>query len=276
VKRVFGVFTIILLAAGIGGAALDPAVAGKVVVSKAVRKTDVNLAECLRVASGGIAASKESCPGFIREGLPGLIDLCSGARSELKPADVPVLWSLDVDADGRPEYLIDLTENYRCNGAPSALSCGSLGCPSLLYAKQDGGWKALANVSAEDVPGIEVLAAPAGEREGTLRGGCVGARPCDELTLYSWQGAGYEPSAIEARGHFVDLVPGELWNLVEDTPVLASPAAGSKALGRYTAGTEVVLRGAARDAPAYRYISPCNSCESGFVPAGALRKEEAR
>jgi hypothetical protein len=252
--------------------ARDPAAAERV-VSTAVRKTDVDLAECVRVSRDEAGEDQERCPGFISEALPGVIGQCSGAGGELRPVDVPEIWSLDVDADGEPEYLIDFTGNYYCDGAPSVLSCGSLGCPSLLYAKRDDAWKVLAYVSGEDVPGIEVLAAPAGAREGTLRGGCAGARPCGERTMYTWQGAGYEASAVEARGHRVDLAPGGLWTLMEDTPVLAAPAAGAKVLGRYASGTEVVLRGKARDAHAYRYISPCNSCESGFVPAGSLRKE---
>lgn len=232
--------------------------------------TDIDLATCLRQARGEKTAS--TCPGYLLGGLREAIDTCAGVGGRLEAAPQSDVWSLDVDADGQAEVMLDLTQNYFCDGAASVFSCGSLGCPVALYAKRDGGWVTLGAVSSFDAPKMEVMAPPAGTGYGTLRGGCAGERPCDQLTHYTWKGAYYDSSAIEARGHWVDVDPGGLWTLTEDTAVLAAPAKGAEVIDYYSAGTVVAVIGNARDAD-WRYVSPCNACASGFVETGVLRKD---
>ena len=59
------------------------------------------------------------------------------------------------------------------------------------------------------------------------------------------------------------------------TTVLAAPSAGARDVGQYDAGIEVAIIGTAERAD-YYYVSPCNACESGFVPKSAVdvRPEE--
>lgn len=232
--------------------------------------TDIDLAACLRQARGEQTGS--ACPGYLLAGLPAMVEECAGAGGRLQPVEQSDAWSLDVDADGQAEILVDATQNFGCAGAASYFSCGSLGCPVMLYAKDQAGWTTLGSVNASDAPGIEVLPAPAGARYGTLRGGCAGERPCAELTHYTWQGSQYERTGIEANGFWVDVAPGGLWTLAVDAAVRAAPAAEGAVIERYPAGTVVAVIGNARDG-GYRYVSPCNACASGFVENAALRRE---
>jgi hypothetical protein len=232
--------------------------------------TDIDLAACLRRARG--EQTGPACPGYLLTGLPAMIEECASVGGRLQPVEQSDAWSLDVDADGQAEILIDATQNFGCVGAASYFSCGSLGCPVTLYAREQGGWKVLGSVTTSDAPGIEVLPAPSGTRYRTLRGGCAGDRPCDDLTHYTWQGTSYAATQIEARGHWVDVAPTGLWTLAVDAAVLAAPAAEATVIERYPAGTVVAVIGNARDAD-YRYVSPCNACASGFVESAALRKE---
>jgi len=242
------------------------------VVSTAVLMADVDLAACLAAARDEPGATGVDCSGFILLALGDAIERCSGIGGDLAPMTSPVIWSLDVDADGTAEVLFDVTRNYSCYGAPSALSCGSLGCPTFLYARQGDAWAVLGHMNTGDARGAEVLAATEGTRFGTLRGGCSGERPCDELTLYTWDGSSYQRTAIDVRGHRVSVAPGGLWTLTQDAPVLAMPAAAADVLSDYPAGTQMVVLGDARDAP-YRYVSPCNDCQRGFVATDALTRE---
>ncbi len=237
--------------------------------SVALSLSEVDLAACLAV---GAAAPAGECPGYLASEVAGLVETCAGVGGRLEAVPGAQAWSLDVDADGVAEILIDVTQAFGCVGAASVFSCGSLGCPVSLYAKDDGDWRIIGAVNASDAPGIEVLPAPPGTRYRTLRGGCVGERPCDELTHYTWQESRYEWSTIEARGHWVDVAPGGLWTLTADTAVLVAPAKGAAVVERYPAGTVVAVIGNARDAD-WRYVSPCNACANGFVESGALRRE---
>jgi hypothetical protein len=233
--------------------------------------TDIDLAACLRQARGETTAS--TCPGYLLAGLPTMIEECAGVGGRLQAMEQSDAWSLDVDADGQAEILIDATQNFGCVGAASYFSCGSLGCPVTLYAKEKGGWQTLGSVTASDAPGIEVLPAPAGTRYRTLRGGCVGERPCDDLTHYTWQGESYAPTQIEAHGYWVDFAPEGLWTLTADVALREAPDEAGAVIERYPAGTVVAIIGKARDAD-WRYVSPCNACASGFVETGVLQKAE--
>jgi hypothetical protein len=231
----------------------------------------VNLPNCLGIARGTIAPSEAVCPGFISAGLGDLIGACAEVGSSLRPGERPSLLSLDVNGDGTIELLYDATQNYYCEGAPSALTCGSLGCPVSLFEQRDGRWISIGVLSAGDVDGAEVLVPAAGERYGAIRGGCAGDRPCDELTYYRWNGNAYAATEIHARGHWVDVTGEGLWTLVTDVAVLAGPASDAAVLERYPAGTDVVVIGDARGT-AFKYVSPCRACASGFVEPTALRR----
>ena len=228
------------------------------------------LAECLAEQSSETEAATSVCPSFILLALDYMVQECAAAAGKLQPATEPEAWILDVDDDGNSEMLVDLASNYLCYGAPSVFSCGSLGCPYFLYSPRGDGWTEIAAISAEDAPKIEVLAGTKGE-PAVLRGGCVGERPCDELTHYQWNGAIYERAWIEFRGTPVDVVAGGLWTLTQDAPVVSAPKKGAAVIDEYPAETAMVVLGNARGAP-YSYVSPCNACRRGFVETALLVK----
>ena len=238
--------------------------------SIAVLKKDIDLTGCLAEESEDTATAG-SCPTYILQSLDYMIQECSRVGGELEPLPDSAAWSLDVDGDGDSEILLDLTQNFTCQGAPTVFSCGSLGCPYFLYIRDGDDWNELGAINADDAPGIEVLHSKAKDIPATLRGGCSGQRPCSELTFYTWNGNAYDRSLIEYRGHKVDVAPGGLWTLTRDAPVLAAPANDAAVLDEYPAGTTVVVIGAARSAP-YKFVSPCNACRRGFVDAEALKK----
>ena len=181
-------------------------------VSAAVLKKDINLAGCLNEESED-AATAGSCPTYILQSLDYMIQECSRVGGELQPLPESAAWSLDVNSDGNAEVLLDLTQNFTCQGAPSVFSCGSLGCPYFLYIQDGDDWNELGAISADDAPGIEVLTSKAKDIPATLRGGCTGQRPCSELTQYTWNGTAYDRSLILFRGFKVDVAPGGLWTL---------------------------------------------------------------
>ncbi len=247
-----------------------PAEVSDLAAVPAVLKQNANFAACLAEESPDPDAALSSCPTYVLQSLDFMSGECSRVGGILQAMPEASIWSLDVDADSRAEVLIDLTQNFTCYGAPSVFSCGSLGCPYFLYAQRGDAWVELGAVNADDAPGIEVLGATAGT-PATLRGGCVGERPCSELTYYVWKGNAYERSWIEYRGQIVDVVPSGLWTLTRAAPVLTAPSKDGQVIDEYPAGTAVVVIGAAREA-AYKYVSPCNACRRGFVEAAVLKK----
>lgn len=236
----------------------------------AVLRKDIDLAACLVEESPDPDTALNECPTYVLQSLDYMIGECSAAGGALQPMPEASVWSLDVDADGKAEVLVDLTQNFTCYGAPSVYSCGSLGCPYFLYTQRGKAWVELGAVNADDAPAIEVLDTTAGT-PATLRGGCLGERPCSEMTHYAWKGHAYQRSWIEYRGHIVDVVPGGLWTLTRDAPVLTDPSRKGQTIEEYPAGTTVVVMGAAREAP-YKYVSPCNGCRRGFVDAAVLER----
>lgn len=241
------------------------------VVARASQGDAPDWLACLAVVDGTRPDNGPGCPGFVTAALQEMIATCTSVGGRLQPIERAPLQSLDVNGDGRLEFLFDATQSYYCDGAASVFSCGSLGCPVALVAADGSQWRAIGALSARAATATEVLAPAPGQTYGTLRGGCAGVTPCDTWTYYDWTGTGYEATMIEARGHRVDIAPGGLWTLVEETAVLAEPVPGAAILERYAAGTSVVRIGDARDAP-YVYVSPCNACDSGFVAPAALRK----
>ncbi len=99
----------------------------------------------------------------------------------------------------------------------------------------------------------------------------MGERPCSEFTFYKWKGGAYERTWIEYRGNIVDVVPGELWKLAREAPVLTAPSKAGQPIDTYPPGTAVVVIGTSRTGP-YKYVSPCNSCRRGFVEATLLTR----
>lgn len=253
--------------------ASDPAVAAtQGAGKKAVAAHDLDLAACLSEQEPAAEEALGACPTYVLQSLDYMQQECSTVGGQLQANPVSELWKLDVDADGSSEVVIDLNENFTCYGAPSVFGCGSLGCPYFLYDQRaDSSWFELGAINADDAPGIEVLPGEPG-KFATLRGGCVGERPCSEFTYYTWNGKAYDRSWIEIRGHIVDVVPGHLWTLAKDSGVLVAPEMGSQVLDDYPAGTAMLVIGTAREGP-YKYVSPCNACRRGFVETALLKKE---
>jgi hypothetical protein len=249
---------------------VDPPVTSEAPISRAVPFTGVDLTACLRTVSTA-TPSEALCPAFISEGLAEMTATCSGVGGRLAAGERPSLWSLDVNGDGRDEFLYDATDNFSCEGAASVFSCGSLGCPVSLFEQRGTAWFAIGAMRASDVPAAEVLPPAPGEPRGTLRSGCVGDRPCDERVYYRWNGRAYEDAWIDVRGRWVDIANDGLWTMVGDAAILAAPSPDAAVLARYPQGTEVVVLGQARDSQ-YKYVSPCNACQNGFIDPAALRK----
>ena len=196
---------------------------------------------------------------------------CTGSGGTLVARQPSKAWSLDVDGDASAEVLVDLIGNFDCEGVPGVFACGSTGCPFLLYKKREETWVELGAINADDAPAIEVLPAEEG-KFAPLRGGCLGQQPCSEYTYYEWNGREYARTWIDFKGHAVDVAPGDLMTLTQDSAVLDGPG-GRKAqvLDEYPAGTAVIVIGKARDAP-YTFVSPCNACRRGFVETALLAK----
>jgi hypothetical protein len=236
----------------------------------AVKTKRLDFASCFAEDLTDEAAKSSRCPSFALLALDYMSTACSAVGGTLKPLAESIAWSLDVDGDASAEMLVDLTENLDCAGAPGVFSCGSLGCPFLLYKKREDTWIELGAINADDAPGIEVLPTAEGSYA-TLRGGCGGQQPCSEYTHYEWNGSAYERTWIDFKGHPVDFAPGGLMTLTQDAPVLDAPDKKGQVLGEYSVGTTVVVIGSARDAP-YAFVSPCNACRRGFVETALLKQ----
>ncbi len=226
------------------------------------------LATCLEEQTTQAEVQNSECPTYILLALDSMMQMCVAAGGSLQPMENQESWALDVNGDGQSEVLVDLNKNYICYGAPSVLSCGSLGCPYFLYSRRGDAWFEMGAINADDAPKIELLASKPGEYA-TLRGGCLGERPCSELTHYEWKGNDYERTWINYRGSVVDVLPGGLWTLTRDAPVRTAPNRTAPVLDEYPAGTTVLVIGSARTGP-YQFVSPCNACRRGFVETALL------
>lgn len=236
----------------------------------AVRTKRLDFASCFAEDLTDEAAKSSRCPSFALLALDYMNQECSAAGGALKPLAQSIAWSLDVDGDASAEMLVDLSENIDCEGAPGVFSCGSLGCPFMLYKRRGDTWIELGAINADDAPGIEVLPSAEGSYA-SLRGGCTGLQPCSEYTHYEWNGSAYTRNWIDFKGHPVDVAPGGLMTLTQNAPVLDAPKKRAQALDEYPVGTTVVVIGNARDAP-YLFVSPCNACRRGFVETAVLKK----
>lgn len=239
--------------------------------SVAMLTRNLPLAACLAEQTSETEVAQSECPTYVLLALDSMIQMCAAAGGTIQPAEEPEAWALDVNSDGQSEVLVDINENFICYGAPSVFSCGSLGCPFFLYTPRGDAWVEMGAINADDAPKLELLAAKSGEYA-TLRGGCLGERPCSELTHYEWKGSSYERTWINYRGNVVDVLPGGLWTLTRDASVRTAPNRTAPVLDEYPEGTTVVVLGSARTGP-YQLVSPCNACRRGFVETALLRQD---
>jgi hypothetical protein len=232
----------------------------------------ISIAQCLDSIATGTARDEVQCPAFLIEPLKQARQTCADAGGKLVAAATPDVWTIDVNGDGVPEYVFEYDGNVSCEGAWSVFDCGSLGCAKGLYQKHDGAWQAVAEIWADAPEAIEVQGTPADAGNRDLRVGCTGADPCTEYWYFQWNGRQYERTYLEARGHRVEFEKSihGLYGLVGETDVLAAPSADSAPIGHYGSDTEVEIVGTASGAD-YYYVSPCNACDSGFVPKAAVR-----
>jgi hypothetical protein len=236
-----------------------------------VLAADLDLKRCVAAVDADAASAARECHGFLRGPLVGAREACRSAGGTLEPAAVPNVWALDVHGDGRNEYAFDYDGIAVCTGAASAFSCGSLGCPKELYEERGGAWAQLGEVYADSADALEVLAA-AHDGYHDLRVGCGAVEPCNERWHYVWRADHYERDEVEARGYRVGFAESEhgLRAADGDLAVLAAPKRDAAVLEVYPPRTELAIVGTVVGAD-YYYVSPCNACESGFVPVSALQ-----
>src|SRR5262245_39173336 len=109
----------------------------------------LDFAACL----GDEEAQSTRCPSFALLSLDYLTGQCTGSGGKLKARMPSEAWSLDVDGDASAEVLVDLVNNFECEGVPGAFACGSTGCPFLLEKKRGESWVELGAINADDGPG---------------------------------------------------------------------------------------------------------------------------
>jgi hypothetical protein len=252
-------------------ASRDAAKAAGPAGAPATRTTRLDFASCLAEDVADDEARATRCPSFALLSLDYMSAQCSTSGGTLTARQPSEAWSLDVDGDASAEVLVDLIGNFDCQGVPGVFACGSTGCPFLLYKKRGETWAELGAINADDAPGIEVLPADEG-KYATLRGGCLGQQPCSEYTYYEWNGSEYARTWIDFKGHAVDVAPGGIMTLTQDSAVYDAPG-GRKAqvLDEYPVGTAMIVIGTARGAP-WSFVSPCNACRRGFVESALLTK----
>lgn len=226
------------------------------VVAAPVRAVGVSMRACFGPPS-------PACPSPLVDAARSAERVCRDAGGMLGPTSNAEVWTVDVDADGRREYLFDITAGVFCDGAPGALSCGSLGCPFGLYQRRSNGWRSIGSIDAPDPRVVGVTAS------GDLRVDCADPGECVEQRFYERAGEHFELSHLMVRGHRVAVTgsPHGLRALSHAADLLDVPAAGGERLGRYPAGTLVAIIGSA---DGYYYVSPCNACRSGFVEEAAM------
>jgi hypothetical protein len=237
----------------------------------ATRTSRLDFASCLAEDVADDEARATRCPSFALLSLDYMNGRCTASGGTLKARQPSEAWSLDVDGDASAEVLVDLIGNFDCEGAPGLFACGSTGCPFLLYKKRGETWVELGAIGADEAPAIEVLPAEEG-KYASLRGGCLGQQPCSEYAYYEWNGTAYERIWIDFKGNAVDVVPGGIMTLTQDSAVFDAPGGKrAQALDEYPIGTAMIVIGTARVAP-YSFVSPCNGCRRGFVETALLAK----
>jgi hypothetical protein len=228
----------------------------------------ISPAHCVESIERGVAADPVRCPAPLRAELEGARGVCREAGGTLEGLPEGDAWGVDVNGDGRQEIAFELEGNVACRDAWSIFSCGSLGCARTLYELRAGQWQPIAALFANGPERVEV-GAPSRDGYGTLT--ICTQDPCVERWFCEWSGSVYERTRVEVGGVRVAFAEhsGELRPLLAASVVLAAPSAGAAEVGRYEAGFDVAIIGTAETAD-YYYVSPCNACESGFVPTAAV------
>jgi hypothetical protein len=233
--------------------------------------TELSPAHCIESIESAATPDSARCPAFLFESVTSARDVCREVEGKLIADPTGEIWALDVNDDERPEYAFEYGGIVGCEGAYSIFSCGSLGCPKILYGQRGDAWRPIGEFYAYAMEQLEILDTESGGYR-TLRIGCGGTEPCAEYWFNEWTGDAYERTRIEVRGFGVDFensIHG-LHPLVAETAILATPTADAAVIARYEAGWDVAIVGTAQDAD-YYYVSACNACESGFVAKSAVR-----
>lgn len=248
--------------------ALIAAAGGEAQPARATLMTSVSPAHCVQAQNAGTGADLIRCPRPLRAAVEEATRVCREAGGTLSGTQEGNVWSIDVDGDERQELLFELDGNVQCEGAYSVFSCGSLGCPKALYELRDGQWTVIGSIYAS-VPEELTLAATAADGHRTLE--VCAKENCIERWFYEWLGTAYDATRLEVRGAPVDVAGSihGLYPLAAATTLRATPATNATDVGRYDAGTDVAIIGTAGGGD-YYYVSPCNACESGFAPRGAV------
>jgi hypothetical protein len=226
-------------------------------------------ASCVAALASGTPPDAVRCPAFLRSAVADARAMCTEAGGKLEGAEQAEVWQLDVDDDGRNEVAFEPNGNVTCVDAYSLFECGSLGCPKTLYAERNGTWEPIADLFAFGPEGVDITEQSAGGHR-TLRA-CSNGPPCVEFWYYEWLGKQYERTRLDVRGFTVDFANTNhgLHSLIAATDVKAAPTAQAESIGHYEAGTDVAVIGTAGG---FYYVSPCNACQSGFVPTSAVRE----
>jgi hypothetical protein len=237
----------------------------------AVASRPVAVAPCIATPQSA------ACAGFLAAPLASAALQCRDAGGESVAAGDAAVWAFDADDDTRDEYAFDVGDLVTCDGAFSIFDCGSLGCPKVLFSQRQGSWEAVGEIFAAG-PDAVTLGAETHDGWHDLVVGCSPAgSACAERWTYVWRDGAYDRDTVDVRGNpvaFAASIHG-LYSLLAPTDVLAAPDPSATSLGRYDAGTDVAVVGTALGSD-YYYVSPCNACESGFVPKPALRVDALR
>lgn len=229
--------------------------------------TGVSPAHCIASLERGALLDLIRCPTALREAVAEADAECREAGGALEGVADGNVWAIDVNDDGRSELAFELDGNVTCTDAWSLFACGSLGCPKVLYELRDGAWTAVGSLFAAWPEHVTLGAARSADGHRSLE--VCAQNDCRERWIYEWHGTGYATTRGEIRGTRVDTagsVTG-LHALAAATTVRETPRDSGADVGRYEAGTDVAIIGTAGD---WYYVSPCNACESGFVPRAAV------
>jgi hypothetical protein len=253
----------------LGAAGLLVACGGEAQPRRAAPLSGISPAHCVESIVRGVAADPVRCPAPLRVELESARGVCREAGGTLEGLPEGDVWGIDVNGDGRQEIAFELEGNVGCEGAASVFSCGSLGCGRALYELRDGKWQTIGALSALAPEHVELTDPVSADGYATLA--ICAQDPCVERWFQEWRDGSYQRTRVEVRGVRVAFAEhsGELRPLLAATAVLAAPGAAAAEVGRYEAGFDVAIIGTAETAD-YYYVSPCNACESGFVPTSAV------
>lgn len=237
--------------------------------TRATRMTSVSPEHCVAALERREAPDPLRCPSALRVAIVEARDTCRDAGGSLTGAYEGDVWAIDVDDDGRSELAFELDGNVSCTDAWSVFSCGSIGCPKTLYELRDGSWTAVGNLSASWPEQVALGADRSADGHRTLE--VCPNDGCPERWIYEWQDGSYDVTRAEVRGARVDVASSVqgVYLLEAATTVRATPRASGAEVGRYDAGTDVAILGTVEGGDWY-YVSPCDVCDSGFVPRSAL------